>query len=198
MNVQTITMPSAQARAEFNKYRTAVLDKKTPEWGEQDRALMQGYKALTRGQRLINVNQVMKVAGVRAADLLPRFAIARADAKQVFCELTTDGRAYFSTKGHGHHAKKYCVQIPSDTFPRFNWNAQRARAETLVPIIPPNLRPKRGRLERYHVLWEVEEWRNLAPKDPMLLRFLGGELWAVLAVWDLTELERAVLGVPRQ
>lgn len=43
------------------------------------------------------------------------------------------------------------------------------------------------------ILWEAE-WQAVPPKDPALLRHLGGDLYAVVAVWDLTELERAVLG----
>lgn len=30
--------------------------------------------------------------------------------------------------------------------------------------------------------------------DPALLKHIGGDLYAVLATWDLTELERSVLG----
>jgi hypothetical protein len=33
----------------------------------------------------------------------------------------------------------------------------------------------------------------VAPRDPALLRHVRGDLWAVLATWDLTELERLVL-----
>jgi hypothetical protein len=31
------------------------------------------------------------------------------------------------------------------------------------------------------------------PRDPALIRRVAGDLWTVLSVWDLTELERAVL-----
>ena len=40
----------------------------------------------------------------------------------------------------------------------------------------------------FHVLWEVESWTPEPPRDPALLRHLRGDLWSVLAVWDLTEL----------
>lgn len=42
------------------------------------------------------------------------------------------------------------------------------------------------------MLFEAE-WRPEPPKDPALLRHIGGDLYSVVAVWDLTELERAVL-----
>jgi hypothetical protein len=41
------------------------------------------------------------------------------------------------------------------------------------------------------ILWEAE-WQHV-PSDPLLLRHITGPLYAVLASWDLTELERAVL-----
>jgi len=61
-----------------------------------------------------------------------------------------------------------------------------------VPLIPVHLRPKRG-LANYHILWEAE-WRRLPPVDPLLIRRLGkGDLWVVVAAWDLTEVERAAI-----
>jgi hypothetical protein len=61
----------------------------------------------------------------------------------------------------------------------------------MVPPVPPGLQPKFG-LGNYHILWEAE-WEMVAPKDPALLKHIGGDLYAVLATWDLTEIERTVL-----
>jgi hypothetical protein len=71
---------------------------------------------------------------------------------------------------------------------------RRRMASTVVPLVPPRFRPRRPRLARCHVLWEVEEWSPVPPVDPALLRHIRGDLWAVLATWDLSPLERAVLG----
>jgi len=61
-----------------------------------------------------------------------------------------------------------------------------------VPIIPGYLRPKRG-LQNYHILWEAE-WSRGVPVDPYLLRRIGqGDLWLVVAAWELTEVERAAM-----
>jgi hypothetical protein len=47
------------------------------------------------------------------------------------------------------------------------------------------------------VLWEVEEWTwrttPRPPGDPALLRHVGGDIYAVEAIWDLTPLEQLVL-----
>lgn len=41
---------------------------------------------------------------------------------------------------------------------------------------------------------EIEaQWRPVPPVDPFLLKHLGGTLYVVLAQWDLTPLEQAVL-----
>lgn len=63
----------------------------------------------------------------------------------------------------------------------------------MVPLIPPNLRPKDS-LENYHILWDVQgSWFNEPPKDPFLLKHIDGDLFAVIAEWDLTDLEISVL-----
>lgn len=69
----------------------------------------------------------------------------------------------------------------------------RMNGRTVVPTIPPDVRPRRNRLHGFHVLWEVEQWDPTPPVDPALLRHIRGELWSVVATWDLTPLERAVL-----
>ncbi|WP_417382176.1 hypothetical protein [Gimesia sp.] len=44
---------------------------------------------------------------------------------------------------------------------------------------------------RYALPWETE-WETISV-DPMLLKHLGKSLYVVLAHWDLTPLEQAVL-----
>jgi len=64
--------------------------------------------------------------------------------------------------------------------------------EAAVPLIPVHLRPKAA-LSNYHILWEAE-WTKRYPVDPYLLRRFGGDAWLVVAAWDLTDVERAVMG----
>ena len=63
-----------------------------------------------------------------------------------------------------------------------------------IPYIPPQFRPPHA-LENYHLLWEAEWRRNSGSqrRDPMLLRRIGGDLFAVVAAWDLTDVEKLVL-----
>ena len=64
-------------------------------------------------------------------------------------------------------------------------------ARAMVPPVPPVHRPVSS-LGNYHVLFEAI-WEQVAPKDPALLKHIGGDLYVVCATWDLTEIERTVL-----
>jgi hypothetical protein len=192
MDVQLIKMPQKEARAAYEEYRNAAK-LKGGAWSKEDVALAQAYKSLAKGLTVIDLLGVMKRSGLRE-DGFPKFAIARSHAKQVWCSVSSDGRVRFSIESQWDSHKLTSISFPADTMPRFRWDAQRKTdAETLVPIVPPRLRPKFS-LEGYFTFWEVESWTLLPPRDPMLLKHLGGWLYAVLAVWDLTDLERAVLG----
>ena len=129
---------------------------------------------------------------------LPRIAIVRADATRCWVENESwTGPAVIfkgsaSARNRGALVGANTVRI--NTTPQVAQGQRLAwRAETIVPIIPPQHRPKRSRIRGFHVLWEVEQWANIAPHDPALLRHIRGDLWSVVATWDLTELERAVL-----
>lgn len=87
---------------------------------------------------------------------------------------------------HNDHTNTF--DFAAGTFPaRKDWH----NAEGIVPIVPVHLRPKRA-VGNYHILWEAE-WTKVVPRDPMLLRRITGDLWLVVAAWDLTEVERAAL-----
>lgn len=197
MDVQTITMDRGPALEAFREYRDAVRLRHD----DEDEAIMRGYRELARGGRLVRLDDVLRAGGVDGAGR-PRLAVARADYPFVHLDIDKPWRDDHAT----------AVFASADD----SWEARTARAwhrvhrvrnfegltgghegyhrRATVPIVPPSLRP-RGSLKRYHVLWEVEEWatRPAPPRDPYLLRRCGGDLWAVLAQWDLTDLERAVL-----
>ena len=77
------------------------------------------------------------------------------------------------------------------TYPGPSWESRDGEAR--VPMVPAGLRPAHA-LSNYFTLWEAT-WSRIAPKDPALLKDIGDGLYIVLAVWDLTELERAVIGL---
>ena len=63
--------------------------------------------------------------------------------------------------------------------------------QAAVPPIPPAHRPA-GSLSRYWECWEVDDW-DVVTTDPMLLKRINYHTFAVLAVWDLTDVERMVI-----
>ena len=76
--------------------------------------------------------------------------------------------------------------------------------QTIVPIVPSDVLASirkrirtRSSLGRFFTLFEVEEWKPVPPVDSALLEHIGGDLYAVLATWDLTDLERAVIAGTR-
>lgn len=216
MELSTIEMKPEDAKAAFDEYREAVIsgprdkfaDAKA-EYEEMDQAIMRGYKALAKGQSLLRLSESMALGGTEhftverwnwrrdiqetVTVVLPRLAISRADAFQVWANgIREEGGMIFRADDQSSERKADKVVIPDGTFA----DAPESRPwgvwhRAIVPTIPPPFRPPH-KLSGYHVLWEAD-WEFRAPVDPALLKHLGGDLYAVLAVWDLTDLEQAVL-----
>ena len=216
MKLATIEMPQEEAEKAFQEYRRAVRSAKTAQVNTEDAQIARCYKALSKGHQVIDLNDVMRRGGENSKGL-PRLAISRADYDQVRleCEWTTGdveiyppdlgssyGRARFAYRGEVFRFPGLLtVREPSFTRPAPWDRAFRIpikEFKAVVPNIPPSLRPDYA-LSNYHLLfearWEVANPRP--PRDPALLKHLGGPLYAVLATWDLTPVEQAVLGVTR-
>ncbi len=147
---------------------------------------------------MIDLQAAMQQAGSKLFEgcpiPLPCLAIVASDAPECCLSLERDGAARFATDRWATGRRKV-TRFPAGTFPIAQDGSEFWKHHThttLTPIIPPALRPKHH-LANYRTLWEVEQWTRVPPWDPMLLKPLGGMLYAVLATWDLTEMERAVL-----
>jgi len=201
MNVTPIKMDRTEALAAFREYQAAgCADRGSMRkvWKAEDVALMQAYKHLARGTAVIDLQAAMRQAGSKLFDgcpiPLPCLAVVPSDAPECYLRLERNGAARFASS-RWTTSRKTSVAFPAGTFPAIGATVDLWRINehsTMTPIIPPHLRPKHD-LANYRTLWEVEQWTRDPPKDPMLLKPLGGMLYAVLAVWDLTEMERAVL-----
>jgi len=190
MDVPTISIPKEQALAAYKQYRQAVRDNPN---NKEDRAIMLGYRALAKGRAIINIVDALRAAGLDEQGR-PKLAIGMAHWQYAHLNLRVPLLAF--AERNGHMGKLRCVVVPSGTFAgnvKDGWEAPRySRWRALVPMIPPPIRPASA-LSNYHILWEAV-WEAAPPRDPLLLRHLGGYLYAVLAAWNLTELERAVMG----
>lgn len=207
MDLATIEMEPEVAEEKWREYRAAVKERHD----DEDAAIAQGYKALARGHRLIELSKTLTAGGftTRGAPrgwfgttyVLPNLAVGWADQGFVYATGIhgEGGITFYWNENVNDLATRRNVRLPQGTFDvseveglSTGWSNRSFRS--MIPKVPPPLRPARG-LSGYLVLWEAE-WavnRPAAPRDPALLKRIGGDLYAVVAVWDLTELERAVL-----
>lgn len=185
METLLISMEPQKAKEAWQNYRASIKARRTKE----DEILMRGYKHLAKGKKILDLIDVMKKAGVDGIGR-PKLAIARARWEKCWLYQWPDGRAQFSrdrwTRRGATHS---LVDLPVSTLPEITNCIYNVSAR--VPTIPPHLKPHSS-LDNYHILWDAT-WGNEPPRDPILLRHLGRNVYAVLASWDLTPLERALL-----
>jgi hypothetical protein len=228
MDVKTITMDTRFAAVEFKAYRKKVREHKaqriaaarvTMEDGatklrhgwrtkslieKEDETLMHSYRVMAQGQRIINVESVIRNAG-RNKQQLPNLAIGRADWKEAFL-LWRNDKFQFSNERHGewydgrlHGYRNGTVDVPLSVLGAEVQNQQWRKdnghptlpVHAIMPSVPVHLRPA-GNLSGYYILWEAD-WKPAPPVDPLLLKHVHGPIYVVLAQWDLTPIERAVL-----
>jgi hypothetical protein len=201
MDLDTITMDPDVARKKVTEYRNAAKESHSKE----DAAIARGYLHAAEGRPLIRLTEAIR-AGGRDENGRPNLAVAKADEK--WCYLISDrpdtetryrmvgapDRRTASSRFWNDGKTVQTFRFPTVDGAKIDnaWAGMRSQ----VPIVPPGLRPTKGGLHLYHVLWEVEEWapEPRPPSDPALIRQIAGDLWAVFGTWDLTDLERAVLG----
>lgn len=193
MDLAVLDVDRAAAREAFLDYRRAFREEHAAIDGE----LMRGYKAIAGGKQLISLSATIRAGGADEQGR-PKLAIARADEPRVTFSRTQNGAVTFSPNVSWRdraRAVDRVIRLGDGTLPRRDdgW-INEGQWQAIMPLIPPKFRPPYN-LDNYHVLWEAVWTRNVrrAPHDPALLRRIGGDLFAVLAVWDLSPLERAVL-----
>lgn len=203
MDLATITMDRHHARQAFLEYRRAVRERHS----DEDAEIMRGYRALAKGQQLIRLSETLKAGGTVVREYtswngrevvsvrLPALAIMRADQRECWLQISggAEPTIRLSHVRWPHHNATRNVL----TFRSLGLGVSGVESDwrAMVPIVPPGLRPKHS-LSGYHILWEAD-WEKVKPPrppgDPALLKHIGGDLYAVCAVWDLTPIEQAVL-----
>lgn len=182
LKVEVSAEHARQCLREYQLHR----DRATP----IDDEIARTYRLISQGKVVIQALESIRAAGLDATNK-PKLAIARADAKRCRYQGWQDGRVNFRNPDKGWTARTCHFEFPPGSFPGCDtkWSDE---YHSIVPMIPLKFRPETS-LEKYHILWEAE-WSRVVPVDPMLLRRLGkGDLWLVVAAWDLTPVERAAL-----
>lgn len=211
MEVTTIVMEPEAARAKLEAYRQGLEKRHSREVDKEWTAAERAYAELAKGTVLIDPISAIREAGCKE-DGRPRLAMVRADQRFCRWEIQRHSRWWDSEKRT--YQGKYAPMVWSFKGRKDkSWDRQRANnldikvhdvkteppAEpkpglAMVPMVPPDILPARGcDLSKHFILWEVESWDVAPPVDPILLRPIGGDLYAVIAQWDLTELERTIL-----
>jgi hypothetical protein len=197
-----VTMPKEQALAEFEKYKAAV--KRSHD--AADRMMVKAYKTLSEGQGVLNLRQALSKGGVDPQTWLPKLAAMRADQPLVHFKRLSSHNGFYSHSSRNYLSRSVKTAqtarlqfvLSDHSLPllpegkrqpdRFWW-----AHSAPVPPIPPQFRPADA-LSKYVILWEVATWSPVQPPDdPILLKPLGGDLYAVVAQWDLTPIEQMVL-----
>jgi hypothetical protein len=178
---------------------------------KEDEELKKAYHALSKGKTLINVPRVLEQANLDPDNQLPNLAIAMADWKWCYLLYVDRWRQKEGTRhiwfakersvyNYRQNATKGRIAFDRDLFPAELWNQDwrrkngfkvlGSRTRALVPTIPPHLRP--DKLDNLYILWDAV-WEEEPPVDPILLSKVNDTMFAVVAQWDLTELEQQVL-----
>lgn len=179
MKVEQLQVDPTHARELWQKYQSHVHRQTAA-----DAEIAAIYKRIAQGKTVIRALESIRAAGL-GADGCPKLAIAPAHFQTCWWQ-PRQGSCTFGERNPRRNARRAIVEM--------DWpglNSPKWQAEAVVPLIPIHLRPKRG-LQNYHILWEAE-WTKRYPVDPYLLRRFGGDAWLVVAAWDLTDVERAVM-----
>ena len=201
MNVSTITMPIDQAKEKLQAYRQQNQKRVDEEY----KAAEAGYAALAEGTPLISLTDAIRGGGFDEK-MRPKLAIARADRKQVYFRWRPrDTMAAFDSRMGSRNSDTLELAIDIGRVhgvihgkPGHEYDAW-IEGYALVPMVPADVREAVNvKLSDCFILWEVEQWadRRISSRpdrDPYLLKHIGGDLYAVIAEWDLTDLERLVM-----
>jgi hypothetical protein len=203
MNVEVLALSKEKAKEEYEAWKQLVRESRV----QYAKDFLSLYAHMKHGGKVVDVWEAMKTAGLNE-DGDPRLAIVRADSKHVRFVKSTEWEAdkrlstgvflRYSNDQRRWREWKEDVKIPKGYFPEWkrdkNGWIERERIETLAPIIPARIMNalRSHNLANYHILWELEKW-NAVPKDPILLKRVTSNMFLVLATWNLTKLERAVI-----
>jgi len=197
MNLPTVNVDRYTAEEKYKEYAAAEkvqngYFKQKANWYKDLKRL---YFQMKKGNKVISVKACMQKAGLHDNGF-PKMAIAEIIAPHIICRMEITGRATFTHQDHNWNWKpmKRDFDIPH-CFPTFTYqkyNANHFRLQAPVPLVPPQYVPKESMADLY-VLWEVDEWKMVAPKDPWLVKRITDDHCVLLQGWDLTELERSVM-----
>jgi len=197
MNLPTLKTDRYDASDKYHEYAAAAKQesgyfKQKNAWYKDLKKL---YYQMKIGKKVVDVPAVMKMAGLHDNGT-PKMAIAEMTAPHIICRMEMTGRVTFTHNDSSWNWKPQKRDIDIEhcfpTFPYGKYNANHFRLQAPVPLVPPQFVPKTPMADLY-ILWEVEQWKMIAPIDPWLLKRITDSHFILLNGWNLTELERSVM-----
>ncbi|HDN05540.1 MAG TPA: hypothetical protein ENF90_00920 [Candidatus Bathyarchaeota archaeon] len=205
MKLQQLVVPKEKIEKELEAFRQLIRNRKQQLLTQIHKDLRRIYGHMYHGGKVIDVYESFRKAGLNE-DGDPRLAIARADGVFCYCVKRDDGSAVYSIQRfkwdatYSWYSPRKCygeIMLPKGTFnfPKDSYgHVRRQHIQCPVPIVPTTiLADLRYALRNYHIIWEVSEWKPTPPKDPILVKMVTPNIALVLATWNLTRLERAVI-----
>lgn len=200
MDIEQFAINKKEAGELWRQYRDACKENPSDKFLKD---MKQVYHQLKSGKKIVDISVVFQRSGL-TFNGEPRLAIALASEKKVICNYHQSGTVIFINPSHQRQRYSWNLSetavdvVIKNIFPQIPdaneklHGSNHLQLETMVPRIPGSIRPK-GDLGKYYVLWEVEQWKIVPPRDPYLLRRINDNIFVVLAGWKLSELERSVM-----
>ena len=173
---------------------------------EYDHPMMPVFQAVADGLKVVDIGKTFALAGLNSQGL-PRLAFSRTREAGYFY----DGENHIFTRQQESIEERMLagqiqsfgnfdfrlavIRFASDCIPPIPVRSRKQDYGAACPPIPKNVVARKQKGDLY--CWEVDEWAETpAPQygDPVLLRPLHGKHYAVIAEWDLTDLERELFG----
>lgn len=205
MNIETMSESRKTATEKWREYRNAEKVSDNPIYKD----LKKVYNQLKGGRKIIDIFKVIQKGGINN-EHLPTMAIAKASSKFVWCTYDPNGQIQFVNRksryswDNNNGASPIMEDVSfGNWLPEFSTATLKSkglmkendwsfRLKAPVPLIPPKHLPV-NLTDDYYILWEVDKWAMVAPTDPYLLKRITKNLFVVLAAWDLTPMEKAVM-----
>jgi hypothetical protein len=193
MKIEKVSMQKEKAKKYWREY-CKLLKTREKDYIREIKELKACYYQLSKGRPIINIVDAFKSAGVNEVGY-PRLAFSPAKLRKIYFHQSIwnskVGSGSFSDSPPRSWDYKIILSLPEGTFPRKDI-PQDIDLEAPVPVIPPKFLPRS--LRNCYILWEVESWEKTKPKkDPILLKKISGNLYAIMCGWHLTKLEELIM-----
>lgn len=177
------------------------LYSEVPKLTKKEKNLLALYDAIASGDKVVVLDKILKDGGMFGESRsgwgavgAPTIAIAPVGAEKVSWVARQTNRSSMSTAGKARFVSwvgptRHIIERRGDVHAR--WMS----GETSVPTIPPQHRDKveKGDLILWEATWRNTEIRVDRHPDPAILRKVSDGLYRVVAAWDLTAVEAAML-----